>query len=155
MSLKKIITLSLLVVSFFGFAQQEASNQKETAEQQRHVNVQVDIDKSLLPANAENWILYVYASKPGARLPLANYKTKLSELPFDIKLTESMYLLPHLTLRQADNIVIIAKATQSDNPHQKSSEDLIGYSAHLSFKDTPHLKTSVTIDQRDKNRPPK
>jgi len=39
-----------------------------------------------------------------------------------------MYLLPHSTLQQAENVDIIAKANKSKNPHQKSSDDIIGYS---------------------------
>ncbi|NMP32502.1 hypothetical protein HII17_13110 [Thalassotalea sp. M1531] len=147
--MKNVVFICLLSIPLFCLAAEESNADY------RAVKVAVDIDKSLLPSDAENWILYVYASKPGARLPLANFKGKLSQLPLNVTLNESMYLLPHLTLKQAEDIVIIAKTTKSDNPHQKSSEDLIGYSNGLSFKDNAKLSTSVTIDQRDKNKPAK
>ena len=147
--MKKIALVCMLIASFFSVAEQT-----DKAEP-RIVNVQVDIAPSLLPEDAQDWILYVYAAKPNTRLPLANYKGKLSELPARIELNESMYLLPHLTLKQAEEVVIIAKTTKSENPHQKSRDDFIGYSQKISFVDGEQLNVAVTIDQRDKHKPAK
>lgn len=115
----------------------------------RKVVVDVKVAKNLLPADAELWTLYVYAAKPNTRLPLSNYKGKLSELPKTITLTESMYLLPHLTLKQAEEVVVIAKATKSKNPHEKSNKDLIAFSLPLSFDAGNEIKTSIEIVERD------
>lgn len=126
------------------------AGQVSASDEMRKISVKVELDKTLVPDNSHEWILYVYATKPGARLPLANYKGKLSELPSEIVLLESMYLLPHLTLKQAEQVVIVAKATKSKNPHQKSAEDLIGYSQPITFTSGAHQHVSMAIDQHDK-----
>lgn len=152
--MKKLAVLSnfLLLTSLLTlFGQSAAMAQEQVAEQaSRKIIVKVDIQEDLIPSDAEQWVLYVYASKPGARLPLANFKGKLSQLPSEIVLHQSMYLLPHLTLQQAEHVVIIAKATKSKNPHQKSSADIIGYSSAVSFSSGPEQNVSMTIDQHDK-----
>jgi hypothetical protein len=119
-------------------------------ENERKITVQVSVQADLRPNDAEEWVLYVYASKPGERLPLANFKGKLSQLPSEIVLHQSMYLLPHLTLQQAESVVIVAKATKSKNPHQKSADDIIGYSVPVNFKSGSHQAISMSIDQHDK-----
>tara|TARA_R110002167_G_scaffold3583_4_gene17376 strand:+ start:16533 stop:17000 length:468 start_codon:yes stop_codon:yes gene_type:complete len=139
------ILLATLLLQMPVKAQEQVSDKLS-----RSVTVQVDVKQSLMPNDAEQWVLYVYASKPGERLPLANFKGKLSQLPSEIILHQSMYLLPHLTLQQAENVVIIAKATKSKNPHQKSADDIIGYSVPVSFTSSPHQTISVSIDQHDK-----
>ncbi len=133
-----------------------ANAQEQTADKPaRKVTVQVNISPELMPNDADDWVLYVYASKPGARLPLANFKGKLSQLPSEVVLHQSMYLLPHLTLQQAENVVIVAKATKSKNPHQKSSDDIIGYSTPVNFATGPHQSVTMSIDQHDKALPKK
>tara|TARA_R110000796_G_scaffold151704_2_gene268224 strand:+ start:344 stop:811 length:468 start_codon:yes stop_codon:yes gene_type:complete len=139
------ILLATLLLQMPVKAQEQVSDKLS-----RSVTVQVDVKQSLMPNDAEQWVLYVYASKPGERLPLANFKGKLSQLPSEIILHQSMYLLPHLTLQQAENVVIVAKATKSKNPHQKSADDIIGYSVPVSFTSSPHQTISVSIDQHDK-----
>ena len=130
--------------------------QEQKAEKSsRSITVQVGIHKDLVPSDAEDWVLYVYASKPDARLPLANLKGKLSQLPSEVVLHQSMYLLPHLTLQQAESVVIVAKATKSKNPHQKSADDIIGYSMPVNFDSGPHQAINMTINQHDKAVPKK
>ena len=121
----------------------------------RTITVQVNIKPELMPDDAQEWVLYVYAAKPGERLPLANFKGKLSQLPSEIVLHQSMYLLPHLTLQQAQKVVIVAKATKSKNPHQKSADDIIGYSRIVNFNSGAHQSVSMTIEQHDKSQPTK
>ena len=111
----------------------------------RKVIVDVKIDKAIMPADADVWTLYVYAAKPTTRLPLANYKGKLSELPKKIVLTESMYLLPEQTLRQAENIVINVKATKNKNPHVISDEDFLAFSKPISFSGSNTIETSIEV----------
>lgn len=133
-----------------------ANAQEQTSDKpDRKITVQVNIAPELMPNDADDWVLYVYASKPGARLPLANFKGKLSQLPSKIELHQSMYLLPHLTLQQAENVVIVAKATKSKNPHQKSPDDIIGYSTPVNFESGPHQSVTMIIDQHDKALPKK
>ena len=111
----------------------------------RKVVVDVKIDKTIMPVDADNWTLYVYAAKPTTRLPLANYKGKLSELPKEITLTESMYLLPEQTLRQAEKIVINVKATKNKNPHVISDEDLLAFSKPLAFNGKNTIITTIEV----------
>lgn len=129
--------------------EKEKKQQQVNAQEFREISVSIDIDKSLIPKNAEQWTLYIYATKIGERLPLALAKTKLNKLPMTTIINESMYLLPHLTLKQTEEVVIVAKATKSDNPHQKSADDIIGYSAKVSFASGNKQKAVVTINKRD------
>jgi len=140
--LKFLIAVISVLQMNAGFANDEAAPA-------RKINVDVSVAAELMPDDAEQWILYVYAARPDTRLPLSNYKGKLSELPKQVTLTESMYLLPHLTLKQAEEVVVIAKATKSKNPHQKSAEDLIGYSAKLSFASGAAQTARVEIKGAD------
>jgi hypothetical protein len=142
--------LSTLLIQTSTQAQEQAAD-----ENARKITVQVDVQADLRPNDAEEWVLYVYASKPGARLPLANFKGKLSQLPSEIVLHQSMYLLPNLTLQHAENVVIVAKATKSKNPHQKSPDDIIGYSTSVNFESGPHQSVTLSIDQHDKALPKK
>ncbi|KXJ50769.1 MAG: hypothetical protein AXW17_10010 [Colwellia sp. Phe_37] len=146
----KLLKLSSLLLATLLLQAPVKAQEQITEKPSRSVTVQVDIKQSLMPDDAEQWVLYVYASKPGERMPLANFKGKLSQLPSEIVLHQSMYLLPHLTLQQAENVVIVAKATKSKNPHQKSADDVIGYSVPVSFTSGPHQFISMSIDQHDK-----
>ena len=124
----------------------------EVTDQERMITVDVSIDKNMLPDDAEKWTLYVYAAKPNTRLPLSNFKGKLSQLPMKVELKQNMYLLPHLTLKQAEDVVIVAKATKHKNPHNKDGTDIMGFSPAISFENANKLKAQVTIDQMDKKR---
>jgi len=118
--------------------------------QPKTIEVQVNIDESLVPDNAGNWPLYVYAARPNTRMPLSSFKGKFSDLPIKITLDETMYLLPELTLKDAEEVVVVAKVSKSLDPHKKSPEDLIGFSEVLSFKGTNSHQIELEIDQRDK-----
>ncbi|WP_281556829.1 hypothetical protein [Thalassomonas sp. RHCl1] len=148
--MKKLLAVACLLLPLFACSGQQGKSDKVQAEKgSRTITVQVNIAQNLLPDDAENWTLYVYAAKPNTRLPLANFKGKLSQLPGEVLLDESMYLLPHLTLRQAEEVVIVAKASKSKNPHKKSAEDIIGYSGALSFSLADKLEANVIIDRHD------
>ncbi|WDE00762.1 hypothetical protein [Thalassomonas actiniarum] len=148
--MKKLLAVACLLLPFLAFSGQQGKSDQAWAEKgSRAITVQVNIAQHLLPEDADNWTLYVYAAQPNTRLPLANFKGKLSQLPGEVILDESMYLLPHLTLRQAEEVVIVAKASKSKNPHKKSAEDVIGYSGALNFSLADKLEASVTIDQND------
>mgnify|MGYP003638309275 FL=1 len=122
---------------------------KAEAHNERKITVEVKIAEDFVPKNIEEWTLYVYAAMPNSRVPLANFKGKLSELPKKVELLESMYLLPHMTLQQADKVVVIAKATTSTDPHKKLAEDIIGYSQPINFSAGAHQKSQVIISQFD------
>ena len=79
--------LSTLLVQSSVQSQEQVGN-----ENARTVTVQVDVQAKLRPNDADEWVLYVYASKPGERLPLANFKGKLSQLPSEIILHQSSVL---------------------------------------------------------------
>ena len=115
------------------------------------ITVEVSVDSSLLPDNASEWPLYVYAAKPNTRLPLSSFKGKLSDLPLKVTLDESMFLLPHLTIKDADEVVVVAKASKNKDPHKKSAEDLIVFSEVLSFKADNSLAIKLNINQKDRS----
>ena len=147
--MNKFIFLITLLFSLQFTAYAESTTEEKSQQTLRKITVDVAIEQTLMPKDAKDWILYIYASQPDARVPLALAKTTLDKLPMTTTLNESMYLLPHLTLKQAEDIVIIAKATKSDNPHRKSKEDMIGYSQSVSFASGSHQTTQVTINNQD------
>ena len=115
----------------------------------KSIEVEVSVDASLLPINAEQWPLYVYAARPNTRLPLSSFKGKLSDLPLTVTLDESMFLLPELTLKDAEEVVVVAKASKNKDPHKKSPQDLIVFSDIVSFSDDNALTVKLEINQRD------
>ncbi|SEL88457.1 hypothetical protein SAMN05216262_12912 [Colwellia chukchiensis] len=148
--MRKILLLTSALLVCLLMPNLTQAETKVTKQASRSIHVQLDIASDLMPEDADDWVLYVYATKPGTRLPLANFKGKLSQLPSEIALHQSMYLLPHLTLQQAERVVVVAKATKSKNPHQKSADDLIGYSASVDFQSGPAQSVTMIIDQHDK-----
>lgn|GEM_PF-1213997 len=115
----------------------------------KKIFVSVSVDPAILPDNSADWPLYVYAAKPNTRLPLSSFKAKLGDLPLEVTLDESMYLLPHLTLKDADQVVIVAKASKSQDPHKKSPEDLIEISPVVNFEKSAHLSLILQIKHTD------
>ncbi|WP_196138349.1 hypothetical protein [Aliikangiella sp. G2MR2-5] len=114
------------------------------------IKVSVSIKQNLLPEKSDGWPLYIYAARPNTRLPLSSYKGKVSDLPISITLDESMYLLPELTLKDAKQVVVVAKISKSTDPHKKSEQDLIGFSRIVSFDQGLNQQVSLVIDQTDK-----
>jgi hypothetical protein len=155
MVMTRLFILGSILFSTIFWQSPVKANEQLLEKLSRKVTVQVSIQDALIPKDVDEWVLYVYASQPGTRLPLANFKGRLSDLPREVVLHQSMYLLPHLTLQQAESVVIIAKASKSKNPHQKSSQDIIGYSTAVSFKSGPEQMVSMIIDQHDKTVLPK
>lgn len=149
--MKKLITLFLLFFPLCSISAKANLESDNAIDEYRKITVEINIEQSLMPKNSDEWILYVYAVKPKTRLPLASFKGKLSQLPATIILDESMYLLPHLTLKQAESVVIIAKATTNIDPHQRSDEDLIGYSPVINFSLTAKQQSKITIADYDIN----
>lgn len=115
----------------------------------RQISVAVDILPEMLPADAQDWTVYIYAAKPGSRLPLAALKTKLGKLPISVVLKQSMFLLPTHTLKDFQQVVVSVTASENADPHKHSAKDLIGQSRVLSFENTFALDTNVTIDRLD------
>ncbi|TQV88741.1 c-type cytochrome biogenesis protein CcmI/CycH [Aliikangiella coralliicola] len=145
MNVFKIIFLSILVFSALNLpvnAQEKESNSKS-------LEITVSVKKELMTKSKKDWSLYVYAARPNTRLPLSSFKAKLGDLPMKITLDESMYLLPDLTLKNAQEVIVIAKASESSDPHHKSPNNLIGKSKVLSFSDSQNLSLSIVIDRKD------
>lgn len=138
-----LIVLSLAAALGFPFLAYTLGNESKL------ITVSVDIEKSLVPENADNWPLYIYAARPNTRLPLSSFKGKFSDLPITVTLDESMYLLPELTLKDAEEVIVVAKISKNLDPHKKSAQDLIGFSQVVSFKQGLKQKLSLTINQND------
>ncbi len=114
------------------------------------ITVSVSVDKSLAQSAEPNWPLYVYAARPNTRLPLSTFKGKFSDLPLTLTLDETMYLLPELTLKDATEVVVVAKVSKNLDPHKKTNNDLIGFSSVLSFSNGNQQAIDLKIDQKDK-----
>ena len=82
---------------------------------------------------SQDWPVYVYASTPGSKLPLSSARVQLSELPVSVELTESMYVLPGMTMEGHDNLVVTAKVSSGVDVHKQGPEDSYSLSPELAF----------------------
>lgn len=82
---------------------------------------------------SQDWPVYVYASAPGSKLPLSSIRVKLSELPTTVGLTESMYVLPGMTMKGHDSLVVTAKVSSGVDVHKQGPEDSYSLGPELVF----------------------
>lgn len=87
------------------------------------LNLRVTISKQLkdqLPADAT---LFVFAKAiEGPPMPLAVYRGKVSELPLDVRLDDSMAMLPTHKLSQFDAWTLTARVSRSGQPQSQSGD---------------------------------
>lgn len=82
---------------------------------------------------SQDWPVFVYASAPGSKLPLSSTQLKLSELPTTVVLTETMYVLPALTMKGHNALVVTAKVSSNEDVHKTGPEDSYSQSPVLQF----------------------
>lgn len=82
---------------------------------------------------SRDWPVYVYASTPGSKLPLSSARVQLSELPTTVELTEAMYVLPGMTMKGHNKLVVTAKVSSGVDVHKKGPEDSYSLSPELVF----------------------
>ncbi|MGY8872859.1 MAG: c-type cytochrome biogenesis protein CcmI/CycH [Pseudomonadales bacterium] len=82
---------------------------------------------------SQDWPVFVYVSAPGSKLPLSSTRVKLSELPATVVLTEAMYVLPGMTMKGHQELVVTAKVSSSSDVHEKGPEDSYSLSPVLQF----------------------
>lgn len=82
---------------------------------------------------SQDWPVYVYASAPGSKLPLSSTRLKLSELPTTVVLTEAMYVLPALTMKDHQKLIVTAKVSSHEDVHKTGAEDSYSQSPVLQF----------------------
>jgi hypothetical protein len=148
LSLFGISTVLMLLLSPLGYAADTTTNRE--LETNKAITVIVTIDENLIPTNASEWVLYVYAARPNTRIPLSSHKTTLDKLPLEITLDESMFILPAHTMKDVSEVVVIAKASKGEYTHKRNTEDLIGYSKPVSFESGPKQSINVEINENDK-----
>lgn len=112
----------------------------------RTIRVEVSLAEHLQQYSHQPWTLYVFAKPVNGRVPLASAKLKLNQLPLKIELTEKMFLLEHLTLANAEQVIVAAKATRSNDPHRTAVGDLIASSDVIHFSDNPNPAIRLEID---------
>lgn len=117
------------------------------AQTEREVTVDVALAEALKAKVKPNWVVYVYATVPGARLPLASQHILAADLPRTVILTERMNLLPGLTLAGANEIELVAKVSESGQPHKVGPNDLRGRSEVVYFGGKSQVAAKVLIDQ--------
>ena len=91
------------------------------ADSGRVIHVKLSLDDGA--AFSQDWPVYVYASAPGSKLPLSSARLKLSELPTTVVLTEAMYVLPTLTMKDQQALVVTAKVSSNEDVHKTGPED--------------------------------
>lgn len=131
--LSSLFTISTILMCLFS-SLAHATDTESNSKTSKAITVNIAIDENLVPNNANDWSLYVYAALPNTRTPLSFHKTTLDKLPLEITLDESMFLLPTHTIKDVNEVVVVAKASKSEDAHKKSDADLIGISKNISFK---------------------
>jgi len=77
--------------------------------------------------------------------PLAVTRRRVAELPLTVTLDEGMAMMPGRSLRDFDQVYVVARVARSGQP-QASSGDLEGRSG--TFTPDSHSSVSITIDSR-------
>lgn len=101
------------------------------ADSGRVIHVKLSLDDGAV--FSQDWPVYVYASAPGSKLPLSSTRLKLSELPTTVVLTEAMYVLPALTMKDHRALIVTAKVSSHKDVHKTGPEDSYSQSRELQF----------------------
>lgn len=113
----------------------------------RQVEVDVSVAAELKAGMTSDWPVYIYATAPGSRIPLASYATTLSALPLTVTLTEDMYVLPMFTLSGEDSVELVAKVSTTGDPHKTGPLDITGRSREVDLTAAQPVRGQVVIDQ--------
>ncbi len=94
---------------------------------------------------SQDWPVFVYASVPGSKLPLSSDRILLSELPTSVTLTEAMYVLPTMTMKDHNTLVVTAKVSSSADVHKPGPEDSYSLSPELTFTGPDRRVVELTV----------
>jgi cytochrome c-type biogenesis protein CcmH len=112
------------------------------------IRVKVSLAPELVAASAPEDTLYVFArAAEGPPMPLAVKRLKVSDLPTELTLDDSMAMSPGLRLSAFPNIVVGARISKSGQA-TPSSGDLEGQTEPVVLADTPEVQVAI-----DRKRP--
>lgn len=109
------------------------------------VTVVVELAPDLNDRVGENDTLFVYArAVNGPRMPLAMARHVAGELPLQVRLDDTMSMMPNMTLSRFPTVEIVARVSKSGTATPQSG-DLIGTSPPLEV--SPQSQIAVQISQ--------
>lgn len=108
------------------------------------VEGKIQLDPKLAKQAKPGDTLYVFArAAQGPRMPLAVMKAKVSDLPLNYRLDDSMAMNPGMRLSQFDRVVVVARVSPSGEPMAQKG-DLEGASEPIA---PGQGKVNVTINK--------
>lgn len=117
------------------------------ADSGRVIHVKLSLDDGA--EFSQDWPVYVYASAPGSKLPLSSTRLKLSELPTTVVLTEAMYVLPALTMKDHQTLIVTAKVSSNVDVHKIGPEDSYSLSPVLQFDGPSRRAVELVVKASD------
>lgn len=109
------------------------------------IRVMVKLDEHFKASvSPDDWLLVYAKASNGPKMPLAALKRKVSDLPLDVTLDDSMSMMPGLSISSFDRLTITARISQTGNATPQSGE-LIGT---VDLDKTKHLEASVSINDK-------
>ncbi len=89
----------------------------------RNVTGQVSLSASLKSKASPNDVVFIYATPAnGDRMPLAIFKTTVSQLPFNFTLDDSTAMAPDRKLSAAGEVMVKVRVTKSGNAMPQSGD---------------------------------
>ena len=81
------------------------------------INAWVSLDGAMQNDVREDDTVFVFArAASGPRMPLAAFKTTVSQLPLEVTLDDSMAMMPQMRLSGFDTVVVSARVSRSGQP---------------------------------------
>ena len=107
------------------------------------IRVSVRISDELRASTSGNELVFIYAkAMSGPPMPLAAVKMKVSDLPADVILNDSMAMMPQMKLSSFDNVIIGARVSKSGQPVSQMG-DYEGEIANISVKNQKEVVTVI------------
>ncbi len=93
------------------------------AENSRVIQVSVELDPALQNQLKGNELVFVFARAPnGPPFPLAVARLTVNDLPTQLKLDDSMSMMPGQNISSVDEVAITARVSRSGNPIAQSGD---------------------------------
>ena len=107
------------------------------------IRVSVRISDELRASTSGNELVFIYAkAMSGPPMPLAAVKMKVSDLPADVILNDSMAMMPQMKLSSFDKVIIGARVSKSGQPVSQMG-DYEGEIANISVKNQKEVVTVI------------
>ncbi len=110
------------------------------------VVVKVSLDQSLdQQVSADDTVFILARAVNGPRMPLAVARKTVKDLPVEVRLDDSMAMMPSMKLSNFRTVELIARVSKSGNAIAQSG-DLVGKNGPLSLPVTEPV--AISISQR-------